>query len=211
MPDRSAPVASAHAGHDRPHRALSTVEAFPSHTSVTFDPVATAESAARPHSRRPLQSRARQSPRPVPRPRHLRSPRSMTSLTPRSHADGSCAPLAAACPPLIGIAVKARIVEALFRLAAQHRHNFSRPRRGLLQNSTPSPQAATRRRRRPRNPGAASEPSSASRRSSRHCRSLSAPPGAPIGDDDGDELLAKSRHSLQPEKRVAEGNADNSG
>ncbi len=96
------------------------VEGFPSHTSVTFDPVATAESAADltltvlfdpARANRLVQYHAREAAEPT-----LGDVIDAAMKATASTGDGM--------PAVIGTAVKARVVEALFRLAANNETSF---------------------------------------------------------------------------------------
>ena len=99
------------------------VETFPSHTSVTFDPVATAESAAD-MTLTVLFNPARANRLVQYHVREAAQPTLDEVIDAALHAAAS-APAGSGMPALIGTAVKARIVEALFRLAADPETSFS--------------------------------------------------------------------------------------
>ncbi|MGB6192392.1 MAG: zinc-dependent metalloprotease [Terracidiphilus sp.] len=154
------------------------VETFPSHTSVTFDPVATAQSAAD-MTLVVLFNAARANRLVQYHVRDAAQPTLDEVIDAALHAAGSTP---AGMPALIGTAVKARIVEALFRLAAAPETSFSARAQVTAklhtiaqseQNDAVGGEIRSRIAAFEREP----EKFKAS-------PVLSAPPGAPIGDDD---------------------------
>jgi Met-zincin/Domain of unknown function (DUF5117) len=100
-----------------------TVESFPSHTSVTFDPIATAESAAdltlqllfQPaRANRLVEYHVRDASEPT-----------LDEIIDAALQSASSVPANAGLAALVSTTVKARIIEALFRLAADPHTSFA--------------------------------------------------------------------------------------
>lgn len=98
-----------------------TVESFPSHTNLTFDPIATAESAA--DLTLALLLQPERANRLIEY--HARNPSEPTLDEVIDAALRSAGTANAGLTGLVSIAVKARIVEALFRLAADPATSFA--------------------------------------------------------------------------------------
>ncbi len=156
------------------------VEGFASHTSVTFDPVATAESAAD-MTLAVLFNPARANRLVQYHARDAAQPTLDEVIDAALHAAGS-APANNGMPPLIGTAVKARIVESLFRLAANPETSFAAHSIVLAKLHTiaqSQPNDATGQDIRSRIAAFEREPEKF-----KPLPVVPAPPGMPIGDDE---------------------------
>ncbi len=157
------------------------VETFPSHTSVTFDPVSTAVSAADmtlavlfnpARANRLVQYHARDAAEPT-----------IDEVIDAALHAASSAPAGSGMPALIGTAVKARIVEALFRLAADPETSFSARAQVAAKLHTiaqSQPNDAVGQEIRNRIAAFEREPEKF-----KALPPLPVPPGMPIGEDDG--------------------------
>ncbi len=157
------------------------VEGFASHTSVTFDPVATAESAAD-MTLAVLFNAARANRLVQYQVRDAAQPTLDEVIDAALHAAAS-APAGNGMPALIGTAVKASIVEALFRLAANPETSFTAhsivlAKLHAIAQSQPNDAAGQDIRSRI----AAFEREPEKFKAS---PVVPAPPGMPIGDDEG--------------------------